>query len=69
MTDCRAVKVEYALFSELEESDSLSISINECHDPAHGKMIALEQDGEVVWFPVAFADVIRAWAKGDKDGK
>lgn len=66
MTEFRAVKVEYAFFAEKEEGASLLIAINEVHNPVHGRMIALEQDGEFVLFPVAFTDVIRKWASGDR---
>ena len=65
MAECRAVKVEYMYLAE-EEEESLFISIHKAYDKVHGSMIVLEQDKGVVWFPAAFADVIKEWAKGEK---
>ena len=66
MAECRAVKVEYMYLAEEEEEESLFISIHKAYDKVHGSMIVLEQDKGVVWFPAAFADVIKEWAKGEK---
>ena len=65
MTEFHMLKTDYVSFGKSEKNQNypLLISVHTVSDSVHGPMIAMEQDGKRIWFPAAFSDVIKEWAK------